>query len=182
MFLRAWSSTQKKISRSSSASLLCFFFLREGRGETFHYNEKVITPRPKDHNTELSVLTVREPLGKPRHMRHLAKYSPLLLALYKKWLFSLPYCPRCRISSSFTRKKRKKNTEETGNKQLCRREGKFIFLFMKWDDESKTTTSSPLYALWLWQAFKAIDNIDHISHIQIHWSITAHTSLKGKMS
>lgn len=35
--------------------------------------------------------------------------------------------------------RRKNTTEETGNKLRCHREGKFAFLFIYRDDESKTT-------------------------------------------
>lgn len=75
----------------------------------FHSNIKVIAPWPRDHNTELWGLTVTEPLGKPLHLRHLAKYSPLAIsALQEVTAFFLPCCPRHTISSSFTRKKEKK--------------------------------------------------------------------------
>lgn len=47
----------------------------------------------KDHSNEPWGLTVTEPLGKPLHLRHLAKYSPLLSALYKKWLLFSPRLP-----------------------------------------------------------------------------------------
>lgn len=89
--------------------------------------------------------------------------------------------------------RRKENTtEETGNTPLCHREGKFAFLFMSWDDDTKTAESSlfpPLVFSVSLAGFKEIDNTHHnslegLSCIQIVGSTTAYSvaSLKLKIS
>lgn len=118
-------------SRANCTAIVFFFFsCGNSRGEIFHFgNEKVIKPWPKDHNTEVWVLTVTERLGKPLYLRHLAKYSPLLSELYKKWL---PFSPLLPTTYNFKLiyTEEKNTTEETGNTPLCHREGKFAFLFI----------------------------------------------------
>lgn len=78
--------------RHTSFFLSLSLWCGKAGGEIFHGSVKVITLLPKDHNIQLLVLTVTEPLGKPQHMRHLAKYSPLAICALQEVTasFSLP--------------------------------------------------------------------------------------------
>lgn len=110
----------------------CLFGVGIAGEKFFHFNIKVIAPWPRDHNTELWGLTVTEPLGKPLHLRHLAKYSPLAIsALQEVTAFLSPLLPTTHdFELIYTEERKKNTTEETGNTPLCHREGKFAFLFI----------------------------------------------------
>lgn len=84
-------------SGANYASVLnTYFFVCVGKGgekSSTLVKKRSFNRGQKIFNAELWVLTVTEPLGKPRYLRHLAKYSPLISALYKKWQPLSPLLP-----------------------------------------------------------------------------------------
>lgn len=139
----------------------------ESRGKIFHSNEKVIRPWPNDHNSELWVLTVTEPLGKPLHLRHLAKYSPLLSTLYKKWLLFSPLLPTAYdFKLIYTEEKKILLKKQEIRHCVIERENSSSCLCsetMKPKPQNQVC-SLPWCSLWVWQGLKIL-----IIHTITHW-------------
>lgn len=103
-----------------------FSLVWESRGGNLPLKLKVITPLPKGHNTELFVLTVTEPLGKPLHLRHLRPTA--ISTLQEVTAFFSPPAHSIQFHLIYTAEKeillRKQEMSQ------CVTEGKFTFLFI----------------------------------------------------